>query len=417
METNVVKVKLWGMDAGYLSWDKKTGVAIFEYEPSFLELGLNIAPLTMPIDSPRSQKQLPWMGNKDKLYQGLPPMIADSLPDKWGNSLFKAWLRDNNIPAKKTNPVDHLSFIGRRAMGALEYEPAQKLGDNSAFSVDVQRLYEFAKQVLNEQGTTILNQENSILWQDLIKISSSPGGKRPKAIIALNKTTREVISGQGIIPDGFQHYILKYDDDSVYPFAKLEYVYYRMAVDAGINMMPSELSTYDGITHFLTQRFDRNGNEKIHTQTLAAMSPVSDSYEDIFAVIRRLNLPYEDSRQQYLRMIFNVIARNIDDHSKNFSFCMNRDGTWRLSPAYDLTYSVDPAAPTYHNRHSLTVNGKNEDITYNDFETIALNNDIQDYKALIDGVSNAIANFEDYAKALDINEKLIESIKSDFIEV
>lgn len=417
METNVVKVKLWGMDAGYLSWDKKTGVAIFEYEPSFLELGLNIAPLTMPIDSPRSQKQLPWMGNKDKLYQGLPPMIADSLPDKWGNSLFKAWLRDNNIPAKKTNPVDHLSFIGRRAMGALEYEPAQKLGDNSAFSVDVQRLYEFAKQVLNEQGTTILNQENSILWQDLIKISSSPGGKRPKAIIALNKTTREVISGQGIIPDGFKHYILKYDDNSVYPFAKLEYIYYRMAVDAGINMMPSELSTYDGITHFLTQRFDRNGNEKIHTQTLAAMSPVSDSYEDIFAVIRRLNLPYEDSRQQYLRMIFNVIARNIDDHSKNFSFCMNRDGTWRLSPAYDLTYSVDPAAPTYHNRHSLTVNGKNEDITYNDFETIALNNDIQDYKALIDGVSNAIANFEDYAKALDINEKLIKSIKSDFIEV
>lgn len=263
METNVVKVKLWGMDIGYLSWDKKTGAAIFEYEPSFLEQGLNIAPLTMPIDSPRSQKQLPWIGNKEKLYQGLPPMIADSLPDKWGNSLFKAWLRDNNIPAKKTSPVDHLSFIGRRAMGALEYEPAQKLGDDSAFSVDVQRLYEFAKQVLNEQETTILNQENSILWQDLVKISSSPGGKRPKAIIALNKTTGEVISGQGIIPDGFQHYILKYDDNSVYPFAKLEYVYYRMALDAGISMMPSELRTYDGITHFLTQRFDRNGNEKI----------------------------------------------------------------------------------------------------------------------------------------------------------
>lgn len=417
METNVVKVKLWGMDIGYLSWDKKTGAAIFEYEPSFLEQGLNIAPLTMPIDSPRSQKQLPWIGNKEKLYQGLPPMIADSLPDKWGNSLFKAWLRDNNIPAKKTSPVDHLSFIGKRAMGALEYEPAQKLGDDSAFSVDVQRLYEFAKQVLNEQETTILNQENSILWQDLVKISSSPGGKRPKAIIALNKTTGEVISGQGIIPDDFQHYILKYDDNSVYPFAKLEYVYYRMALDAGINMMPSELRTYDGITHFLTQRFDRNGNEKIHTQTLAAMSPTSDSYEDIFAVIRRLNLPYEDSRQQYLRMIFNVIARNVDDHSKNFSFCMNRTGTWRLSPAYDLTYSVDPTAPPYLNRHSLTVNGKNEDITYEDFETIALNNDIQDYKALIDSVSNAIANFEDYAKELDINEKLIESIKSDFIEV
>jgi len=414
METNVVKVKLWGMDVGYLSWDKKTGEAIFEYEPSFLEQGLDIAPLTMSIDSPRSQKQLPWMGDKDKLYQGLPPMIADSLPDKWGNSLFKAWLRDNNIPTKKTNPVDHLSFIGSRAMGALEYEPAQKLGDSSAFSVDVQRLYEFAKQVLNEREATVLNQENSILWQDLVKISSSPGGKRPKAIVALNKATGEVISGQGLIPEGFQHYILKYDDNSVYPFAKLEYVYYRMALDAGINMTPSELRTYEGVTHFLTQRFDRNGNEKVHVQTLAAMSPASDSYEDIFAVIRRLNLPYEDSKQQYLRMVFNVIARNVDDHSKNFSFCMNREGVWRLSPAYDLTYSVDLMAPAYSNRHSLTVNGKNEDITREDLETIGMNNDIQDYKALIDTVANAVSKFGSYAEELGIDEKLIESIKADF---
>jgi len=417
METNVVKVKLWGMDVGYLSWDKKTGVAIFEYEPSFLEQGLDIAPLTMSIDSPRSQKQLPWTGDKDKLYQGLPPMVADSLPDKWGNSLFKAWLRDNNIPTKKTNPVDHLSFIGSRAMGALEYEPAQKLGDNSAFSVDVQSLYEFAKRVLNEREATVLNQENSILWQDLVKISSSPGGKRPKAIIALNKATGEVISGQGLIPEGFQHYILKYDDNSTFPFAKLEYVYYQMALDAGINMTPSELRTYEGITHFLTQRFDRNGNEKVHVQTLAAMSPASDSYEDIFAVIRRLNLPYDDSKQQYLRMVFNIIARNVDDHSKNFSFCMNREGVWRLSPAYDLTYSVDLTAPAYSNRHSLTVNGKNEDITREDLETIGANNDIQDYKALIDTVANAVSKFESYAEELGINEKLIENIKADFIKV
>ena len=343
--------------------------------------------------------------------------IADSLPDKWGNSLFKAWLRNNNIPTKKTNPVDHLSFIGNRAMGALEYEPAQELGDNSAFSVDVQRLYEFAKQVLNERETTVLNQENSILWQDLVKISSSPGGKHPKAIIALNKATGEVISGQGLIPEDFHHYILKYDDNSVYPFAKLEYVYYQIALDAGISMMPSELRVYDDVTHFLTQRFDRNRNEKVHIQTLAAISPSSDSYEDIFAVIRRLNLPYEDSKQQYLRMAFNVIARNVDDHSKNFSFCMNREGVWRLSPAYDLIYSVDLTAPVYSNRHSLTVNGKNEDIIRKDLETVGLNNDIQDYKTLINTVANAIEKFEDYARELGINEKIIENIKTDFIKV
>lgn len=417
METNVVKVKLWGMDVGYLSWDNRAGVAVFEYEPAFLDQGLDIAPLTMSIHSPRSRKQMPWTGDKEKLYQGLPPMIADSLPDKWGNSLFKAWLRDNNITTKKTTPVDHLSFIGSRAMGALEYEPARKLGDNSAFSVDVQRLYDFAKQVLNERETTVLNQENSILWQDLVKISSSPGGKRPKAIVALNEIMGEVISGQGVIPEGFQHYILKYDDNSAYPFAKLEYIYYRMALDAGIEMMPSKLKTYAGVTHFLTQRFDRNGNDKIHTQTLAAMSPTSDSYEDIFAVIRRLNLPYEDIRQQYLRMVFNVLARNVDDHSKNFSFCMNRDGIWRLSPAYDLTYSVDLSAPAYSNRHSLTVNGKSENITREDLEAVGLNNDIQDCKTLIETVADAIANFEKYAKELDIDKKLIDSIKADFIKI
>lgn len=415
METNVVLVKLWGIDVGYLSWDKKAKVALFEYEPSFPTHNLDIAPLTMSINSARSRRNLPWTGNRDKLYQGLPPMIADSLPDKWGNSLFKAWLRDNKIPTKNTNPVDHLSFIGHRAMGALEFEPAHKFGDHDVFSVDVQRLYTFAVQVLNERESTVLDKDNSILWQDLIKISSSPGGKRPKAIIALNTITAEVISGQGFIPEGFQHYILKYDDNSVYPFAKLEYIYYQMALDAGIQMMPSELRTYGGVTHFLTQRFDRNDNEKVHTQTLAALSPLSDSYEDIFAVIRRLNLPYEDSRQQYLRMVFNVMARNVDDHSKNTSFCMNRAGSWRLSPAYDLTYSVDLTAPTYANKQSLTVNGKDENITRKDMEIVGLANDIQDYSILIDRVATALEQFETHSRKFDLDKHLIKSIQSDFI--
>ena len=413
MKTNVVKVKLWNMDVGYLHWDDKADAAIFEYEPSFLNKGLDIAPLTMSINSPRSLKQLPWTGDKDKLYQGLPPMIADSLPDQWGNSLFRAWLRDSNISIKKTSPVDHLSFIGSRSMGALEYEPSLKLGDDSKFSVNVQKLYEFSKQVLSARESTVLNPENSILWQDLIKISSSPGGKRPKAIIAINKNSGDVISGQGLITEDYQHYILKYDDNSLYPFAKLEYVYYQMALDAGINIMPSELRTYDGVTHFLTQRFDRSGNEKIHIQTLAAMSPASNSYEDIFLTIRSLNLPYQDYEQQYLRTVFNIIARNVDDHNKNFSFCMNRNGEWRLSPAYDLTYSVDQTAPAYSNRHSLTVNGKNEDIRRDDLEKIGKNNDIQDYSTLIDKVINAVSNFENYAKELNINKDLITNIKKD----
>ena len=417
METNVVMVKLWGMPVGYLSWDKKAGVAVFEYETEFLDKGLDIAPLTMSIHSPRSRKRIPWTGDKDKLYLGLPPSIADSLPDKWGHSLFEAWLRNNHITTKKVTPVDHLSFIGSRAMGALEYEPAQKFGDESAFSVEVEHLYAFAKQVLNERETTVLNAENSILWQDLIKISSSPGGKRPKAIVAVNKDTGEIISGQGIIPDGFEHFILKYDDNSTYPVARLEYIYYRMAQEAGITMMPSKLRSYGNVAHFLTRRFDRIGNDRIHTQTLAAMSPGCESYEDLFAVIRKLNLPYEDSRQQYLRMVFNVLARNVDDHTKNFCFCMTPDGAWRLSPAYDLTYAVYLSAPAYMNRQSLSVNGKTEEITRKDLETVAQWNDIQNYKTLIEKVCEAVNKFKTLAAELEIKGELGDRIYADFIQI
>jgi serine/threonine-protein kinase HipA len=270
---------------------------------------------------------------------------------------------------------------------------------------------------LNERETTILNPENSILWQDLIKISSSPGGKRPKAIVAVNKATGQIISGQGNIPEEFEHFILKYDDNSSYPLAKLEYVYYQMALAAGINMMPSELRSYGNVTHFLTRRFDRVGNDRIHIQTLAAMSPESNSYEDLFAVIRRLNLPYEDSRQQYLRMVFNVLARNVDDHTKNFSFCMTPDGVWRLSPAYDLTYSVDITTPAYMNRHSMTINGKNESISRDDLEIVALRNDIQDYKSLIEKATFAVSKFRDFAVELKIDEQFIDSIESDLIKI
>ena len=417
METNAVKVVLWGKEVGYLAWDKKREIAVFEYDPLFIDQDLDIAPFTMSIKSMRSIKGLPWTGNRDSLYKGLPTMLADSLPDKWGNSLFNAWLRDNKISIRNTNPVDHLSFIGSRGLGALEYVPAFPLGDNSAFNVDVQRLYMFSKQVLNERENTILDQENSILWKDLIKISSSPGGKRPKAIIALNDTTGEIISGQGVIPDTFQHYILKYDDNTQFPFAKMEFVYSRIATDAGINMMPSQLRAFGNISHFLTQRFDRLGNEKIHTQTLAAVSPLSSSYEDIFATIRALKLPYEDTKQQYLRMVFNVIARNADDHSKNFSFFMNQEGVWRLSPAYDLTYSIDLNAPAYTNKHSFTINGKRDEISLKDLEIVGQNNDIQDYKSLIEKVEDSISNFEKYSKESDVDVKLIDLIKSDFASI
>ncbi len=417
METNIVKVKLWDMDVGYISWDRKAGYSIFEYDEDFIRKGLDISPLDMSINSVRTQKGIPWQGYKEKLYQGLPPMIADSLPDQWGGSIFGAWLRANNIPKRKSSPVDHLSFIGKRGMGALEYEPARDLGEDSAFSVDVENLYQFAKEILSQRETRILDEDKAILWQDLIKISSSPGGKRPKAIIAIDKKNNKVVSGQGNIPESFEHYILKYDDDSSYPYAKLEYVYYLMAIDSGIEIMPSELRTYKDSTHFLTKRFDRLGNNKVHVQTLAAINPLANSYEHIFSVIRKLNLPYEDLEQQYIRMVFNVLARNVDDHSKNFAFTMSPSGIWRLSPAYDLTFSVDLDSPSYINRHSLWINGKNQDINMEDLERIALENDILDHDTLIEKVACSISKFQSHAQSLGIDSGLIKRIREDFVSL
>jgi len=415
MSENVVKVNLWGKTVGYVSWDKRREQALFQYDDAYIQEGYDIAPFTMPIGSERSKRGLVWYGEKDKLYQGLPAMFADSLPDHWGNALFNAWLRDSHIKRSSINSVNLLSYIGKRAMGALEYEPAKSLGNDSAFDVDVQKLYCFAQEVLSTRETVVLTEERSLLWQDLIKLGTSPGGKRPKVIIAINPETDEVKSRQSFVPDGYIHYILKYDDGSSFPFAKMEYAYYLMAKSCGIEMMPSMLRESGGATHFLTQRFDRQENKKIHTQTLAAMHPDADSYDDLFMLIRKLRLPYSALEQQYLRMVFNVLGRNVDDHSKNFSFCMNEHGIWSLSPAYDITYAIDNDAPGYINRHSLFVNGKNDDITKNDLLEVAKRNDINDPQKLIDQVNAALDEFPAIANDLDVSKDVIAMVRKELL--
>lgn len=413
MKTNAVKITLWGKTVGYIYWDKKSKRALFQYEDSYVQTGWDLTPLTMPLSSERSRRGMVWPGNTDKLYQGLPPMLADSLPDHWGNSIFNAWLRENHIKSSDVNPVDLLSFIGKRAMGALEFEPAQDLGGEDAFDIDVQKLYDFAQDVLSAREAVTLTAERSVLWQDLIKLGTSPGGRRPKAIIAFNPETGEAKSGQAEVPDGFIHYILKYDDGSAFPFARMEYVYYRMATAAGIIMMPSQLRDFGGVTHFLTQRFDRIGGEKVHVQTLAAMVPGADSYDDLFEVIRRLRLPYSASEQQFLRMVFNVLARNVDDHAKNFSFCMDHNGTWTLSPAYDVTFALDSSAPAYANRQSLFVNGKDSDITTADLLEVAERNDITRPKELIAQVQKALSTFDVQAHEIGVPEEIVRIVKKE----
>lgn len=415
MKNNVVLVKLWGRTVGYLYWNTAQKAAVFEYDPRFVQEGPDIAPLIMSIRSERSRRQIAWIGNRDKLYQGLPPSLADSLPDKWGDSVFHEWLNRQHIPLSHITSVDRLSFIGSRGMGALEYEPAYGIGKED-FGVDVHELYLFARSIMKERAAVALPPDRELLWQDLVKIGTSAGGKRPKAIIALNRTSGEIRSGQADVAPGFEHCILKLDEGSGYPSAKIEYAYWRMAESAGIRMMPCEILERGGTTHFLTGRFDRDGNRKIHTQTLAALWPDATGYEDVFAVMRKLGLPYGDMQQMFRLMVFNVLAGNIDDHTKNISFRMAPDGTWSLAPAYDLTFTIDPSAPGYMNRHSLSVNGKVEGITLTDLYAVAEAQEISGYREIVEQASEAVEQFPALAEELEIPETYTKSITGTLAE-
>lgn len=412
MKDNIVEVKLWGKTVGLLSWDDKRGCSVFQFDKNFSQSGLNIAPLTAPLDSPYVQKAFPMSGNKEKIYAGLPEFIADSLPDHWGNVVFQKWLDANHLSSKQINAVDRLSFIGKRAMGALEYEPAHILEDASV-NIELTSLYELANKIFMDRQDVTIDISNSLIMEDLYKVGTSAGGQRPKAIIAIDDNTGIVRSGQADLPANFKHYILKFDTNNPkeFPFTKVEMAYYLMAKDAGINMMPSRLINIEGSQNFLTQRFDRVDGKRLHTQTLAAMSSLADTYEDLFVIGRKIKLSATAQAQQFRRMVFNVLAVNVDDHTKNFSFIMNEQGDWQLSPAYDLIFSADPNSHFFRN-HELSILGKRNNITKKDLLLFAQRQDVKNAANIIDEVSDAVAKFKEYAESVDISEYWIKKIES-----
>lgn len=403
-DNSVLKIKLWGEQLGYLYWDNKQNAAVFEYDPEFIKNGIDPAPLTMSVKSERSVKGIPWVGNKEKPYQGLPPMIADSLPDKWGDAVFAKWMKDNKVKSGNITPVDRLAYIGSRGMGALEFEPAH-LEKEKSENIDIQELYILAKKILTQREEVILNEQESQLSRNFVKLGTSAGGRRPKAIIAINRNTGEVRSGQVDAPEGFEHYIIKFDEANGFPSAKIEYSYYQMAKEAGIQMTDCLIKETLNESHFLTKRFDRNGNEKIHIQTLAAINPFCDSYEDIFTTMRKLKLPYTDMEQMFRRMVFNVFSRNIDDHTKNFSFMMDKTGRWKLAPAYDLTFTIDLSGPSYQNKQTLFINGKNDDISEKDLLIVGKENEINNPGKIIPEVKNAVKKFSSISKQNNVPDE------------
>lgn len=410
MKDNIIQVKLWDKNVGLLSWDDNKGCSVFQFDKDFMQYGWNIAPLIAPLDSAYVQKSFPMSGNKEKLYGGLPEFIADSLPDYWGNIVFQKWMEANHLQPKSVNAVDRLSFIGKRAMGALEFQPAH-IQEDASINIELSSLYELANRLFLDRQDINIDMSNNLIMEDLYKVGTSAGGQRPKAIIGMDEETGIIRSGQADLPPNFNHYILKFDTSKrdELPITKVEMAYYLMAKDAGINMMPSKLVEIEGTKNFMTQRFDRQNGKKIHTQTLAAMSSFADAYEDLFVVGRKLNLSADEQSQQYRRMVFNVIAENVDDHTKNFSFIMLPNGEWHISPAYDIVFSADPDSHFYRN-HELTILGKRKNITKQDLLLFAQRQDIKNAASIIDEVAEVVMNFKAYAEMVEIDDYWIKKI-------
>lgn len=410
MRDNIVQVSIWGKNVGLLSWDDKRGCSSFQFDKDFINNGLDIAPLVAPLSSATVQRGFPFSGNKEKPYYGLPEFIADSLPDHWGNVVFQKWLEANNLHTRQINVVDRLSFIGKRAMGAFEFQPAH-IKEDASIDIELSSLYELANRIFNDRQNVSIDISNGLIIEDLYKVGTSAGGQRPKAIIAIDETTGIIRSGQADLPQNFKHYILKFDtgkpDD--FPFTKIEMAYYLMAKDCGIDMMPSKLVEIEGTQNFLTQRFDRVDGIRIHTQTMAAMSSFADTYEDLFVIGRKINLTAEEQTQQYRRMVFNILAGNVDDHTKNFSFLMYPNGEWHISPAYDLIFSIDPDSRFFRN-HELSVRSKRNNITRKDLIDFAKAQDIKNPANIIEQTIEVVNKFKDYAEQVGISDYWISRI-------
>ena len=368
--------------------------------------------MVAPID--RFQALIPVWGEDAKIYQKLPAFVADSLPDAWGNQLFDLWRQQNHLANADITPLDKLSFIGKRGMGALEFQP-EVSHNRKTTKIDMKSLADLALRIYAERENARIKPEESITMQSLLTVGTSAGGRQPKAIIAINRKNGEIRSGQVAGLKDYEYYLLKFGD-SQYSSAELEMAYYELATTAGINMMPSELYPVEGNNHFLTKRFDRDGEKKIHTQTLAAICPDVDSYEQLLAVCRKLHLPDADSQEVFRRMVFNILANNTDDHNKNFSFIMHEDGTWQLSPAYDITYSIDTGGFLPNEDHCMYIRAKLRNITRDDVIQFARDNGIRRPDAIIHDVVDALKQFRTVAKKHGVSDEWTGRVENTIID-
>ncbi|URW80669.1 type II toxin-antitoxin system HipA family toxin [Xiashengella succiniciproducens] len=419
-------VNIYGKRVGAVAWDSNRGLASFEYDPQFKLEELPIAPIKMP--------------NKNRIYsfpefrdnetfKGLPGLLADALPDRYGKELINAWLARQGRPENSLNPVELLCFIGKRGMGALEFEPVTGKESNS-YDLELSDLIETTKALLEKKEELHISTQHNMedVMLDVLKMGTSAGGARPKAIIAYNEKTGKIKSGQTLAQEGFEHWLIKFDEISDVQFGiskgygRVEMAYYKMATDFGIDMMESRLVEENNRVHFMTKRFDRiGGNQKVHSQTLCALQHydfaniTSYSYEQVFQTMRLLRLSYAEAEQMYKRMVFNVVARNCDDHTKNFAFLMDTQGKWKLAPAYDICFAYRPDS-VWVSQHNLSINGKRKNFERKDLISIAEQNSIRNPEKIIDQALDLVKNWKQYAEMFQVEPTLAQQIAGELIK-
>ncbi len=406
-------------------WNRKVGSLVtykenyaekicFYFDRDFICSGYDIAPLRASITSISVKNGLPVYAEEEKLFGGLPSFIADSLPDYWGNQVFNEWAKSHHISPRRLSALDRLAYIGRRGMGALEFLPPAAEDMEQPFKVEIADLYKLAQSALNEAKGLKVEMQPDFMIESLFRVGTSAGGRRPKAIINFAPETNECYSGQVAAPQpGYIPMIIKFDEHSDIPTTRIEYSYYLMAKDVGLSMMPSRLVEGEHTAHFLTERFDRCGGKKVHVQTLAAMQPSSASYEDLFDTACRIGVWPAELKQLFLLTVMNVLGGNVDDHNKNFSFLMNEDGIWHIAPAYDFTFSVEPSAPVYMNRHSMTIGNKNSDFERGDLLELARRYNIKGADAMIGKAVDVVSNYDRYAEQAGVDEYWCRHIKEE----
>ena len=410
---NVVLIKIWGKPVGTIMWDAHRKRAIFSYDKEFISRGVDIAPLTASIHNPRYS--LPFLGETDRdIFSGLPAFIADSLPGGWGNAVYNAWVAEHHLSSKQITPIDKLAFIGSRGMGALEFEPAIPIDENKDIALN--DLYLRAKEILENREQVTANTQH-LNMDVLYEVGTSAGGNHAKAVIAINKKTGEIRSGQIHLSDDYTYYLLKFEEHEHYPLTRIEMAYYDMAQLCHIHMMPSQLIDIGSERHFLTERYDRQNGQKMHTQTLAAMMPDASSYEDLMDVCLKLQLPYAEVEETYRRAVFNILTTNVDAHIKNFSFMMKEGSDWHITPAYDLTFSCFNPGNKFDPAHYLSLNGKTMNVDANDLLTLGRIYSIKNPNAIIKECVDAVMEFRTIAARYGVSEPWIDKVERHFAEM